>query len=79
VSIEYSLHAQACGTEGCGATATGIWTSAWSGERLCCGACSPWHNTAVPLPAGFTYRSLTPFPLVVPHTTGHLGIASTAS
>jgi hypothetical protein len=70
---------QACDTAGCGATATGIWTATWNGERLCCDACAPWNNTAKPLPGGFAYRSLSPVSPVVPHTTGHLGVASAYS
>jgi hypothetical protein len=68
---------QVCETSGCGATATGTWTATWSAGRLCCDACAPWNNTATPLPHGFAYRSLAPVPPVVPHTTGHLGVAST--
>jgi CubicO group peptidase (beta-lactamase class C family) len=68
---------QVCDTAGCGATATGAWTAYWSNGHLCCDACAPWHNTAMPLPAGFAYRSLGPVPPAVPHTTGHLGVAST--
>ena len=70
---------QACDTAGCGATATGIWTAAWTGEHLCCEACAPWHNTATPLPPGFTYHSLTPIPPAAPYSTGHLGLASAYS
>jgi hypothetical protein len=67
---------QVCQTTGCGATATGVWSAFWSGDHLCCDACAPWNNTAMPLPGGFTYKSLDPLPPVVPHTTGHLGVSS---
>jgi hypothetical protein len=56
----------------CGLTATGVHGQAWGRDTYCCDEHSPMRWTAGALPPGFWFRSLTPLPLAVPHTTGHL-------
>lgn len=54
---------ETCGM--CGAAATGVWSAYWTGPHYVCDMHAPWRNTAVPLPAGFEYRSLPLFPLLI--------------
>jgi len=62
---------------GCGAPATGVWSAQWAGSTYCCDRHAPVVSNTGALPAGFTFRTLGPVPVIVPHTTGHLAVAGT--
>ncbi len=47
-----------CETEGCGALATTVWSSAAGKQTRACDRHNPMYNTAMPLPLNFTSHTL---------------------
>ena len=71
--VPYSIPELNCET--CQEPATVAWGSSFGTDHLSCDAHSPLAAITVALPSGFYCRTLG-MPGFVPHTTGHLGVAS---